>query len=242
LETVKEINILKYEAGKIIEKKDTVVTEYLLDINVNRRKVGSLSCMPGHLNELTIGYLYSNKLISNLSEVLKIDINIETQLIQVEVKCHSEKENMQFAKTVPTSVDNGLFISIDKILCNMDDLLQKSMIFVKTGAVHCCALIIDGELNNFREDIGRHNAFDKTIGAALYENVSLNNAIVLTSGRIPGDMMMKVIHSGIQIVVSRSAPTDLAIRLAKKYNVTLCGFARDNKLNIYSGKQRIFGY
>ena len=138
-------------------------------------------------------------------------------------------------------VPDGLVFSLEDILSQADNFLSESKVFFETGAVHSCALVVDGQMMHFMEDIGRHNAMDKTIGAALIAGTPLEKGVILTSGRVPSDVMKKIIRAGIQAIVSRSAPTDAAIRLAKEYNVTLCGFARKSRMNVYAGRQRIIG-
>jgi FdhD protein len=91
----------------------------------------------------------------------------------------------------------------------------------------------------FEEDISRHNALDKIIGDAIINRIKLDGCYVVTSGRVPSDMMVKIVRAGIPLLVSRSAPTDSAIRLAKKNNVTLIGFARGSRMNLYSCPERI---
>ena len=90
-----------------------------------------------------------------------------------------------------------------------------------------------------REDVGRHNAIDKIIGEAFIKDIDLNDKIILTSGRISSEMLLKSAKVGIPIVISRSAATDLAIEIAKNLGITLVGFARGKKMNVYSNEQRI---
>ena len=91
----------------------------------------------------------------------------------------------------------------------------------------------------FSEDIGRHNSLDKAVGDALFRNLDMEDLIVLTSGRISSEVMFKVQKMRSAIVVSRSAPTDLSVRLAGSWNVTLVGFARGKRMNVYTAKERI---
>lgn len=116
---------------------------------------------------------------------------------------------------------------------------KKSAVFKKTGGVHSAALCDGERIVSFQEDIGRHNAIDKIIGDALYNNLNMADLIVLTSGRISSDVMFKVQKMESAVIVSRSAPTDLAVKLAKQWNVTLVGFARGKRMNVYSAPERI---
>ena len=89
------------------------------------------------------------------------------------------------------------------------------------------------------EDIGRHNAIDKAFGRALLEEWDVSQAFLITSGRVPEDAIKKALTTGLSVVISRSAPTHAAVDLARSSNITLCGFARGRRMNIYSAPERI---
>ncbi len=124
----------------------------------------------------------------------------------------------------------------------MKEFQSISEIFNLTGGVHSSALVHEEKIIAFMEDIGRHNAIDKVIGCMLINNHTkseFSNKILLTSGRISSEILNKIIMSKIPVVISRSAPTDRAIEICRQKNITLVGFARANKMNIYSGNNRI---
>jgi FdhD protein len=120
----------------------------------------------------------------------------------------------------------------------MREFNQSSELFRETGGVHGCALSYSKGIIFSEEDIGRHNAMDKLIGRARLERIDLSDKFVLTTGRISSELLIKASKQGIPIIASRSAPTELAIKLAKETGVTLIGFARGDKLNIYSGNMK----
>ena len=121
----------------------------------------------------------------------------------------------------------------------MREVNGKSELFKATGGVHTCALCTENEIVIFREDIGRHNAIDKILGECFLEGVRTDDKIMVTSGRLTSEMLIKVAKQEVPILVSRSAPTDLAIKLSKKLKVTLIGFVRGSRLTIYSSPERV---
>jgi FdhD protein len=123
----------------------------------------------------------------------------------------------------------------------MEEFRGRSELHRKTGGVHAAALADRDGLLVFREDIGRHNAVDKVIGAYLTEGSEFGDKFLLTSGRLSSEILHKAAACALPIVVSRSAPTDRCVAAARERNITLIGFARGRRMNIYSGEQRIGG-
>ena len=117
---------------------------------------------------------------------------------------------------------------------------QASMdLWKDTGGVHACALADAGKLLVVAEDIGRHNAFDKVVGRALLDGLDTSDKFMLTTGRLSAEMISKAVAARVPIVVGRGAVTALAIELARKFALTLVGFARAGRFNVYTGFQRI---
>jgi len=121
----------------------------------------------------------------------------------------------------------------------MNSFQKMSLAFRETGGVHSAALSDGEHILVFKEDIGRHNALDKASGAALLKGINPKCLIVLISGRISSEIIGKAKRLGAPFVISRSAPTDQAIKIARATNITLIGFARGNRMNIYSGEKRV---
>ena len=119
------------------------------------------------------------------------------------------------------------------------DVQKCSTLYATTGGVHNAALCNKDEVLFFNEDIGRHNAVDKVIGRCINKNIPIDDKIVVTSGRISSAVLQKIVRASIPILISRSAPTSEAIRLSKVFGVTLIGFARGKRFNVYSNSHRI---
>ncbi len=130
-------------------------------------------------------------------------------------------------------------ISSQSILSLMREFQRRSTLFKKTGAVHSAALSNGRDILIFREDIGRHSAVDKIIGRALVEGIDMRDKIILSSGRISSEILLKAQKCVIPVVISRGAPTSQAVKLARDLNITVVGFARGDRVNVYSGVERI---
>ncbi|WP_392533651.1 formate dehydrogenase accessory sulfurtransferase FdhD [Nostoc sp. C117] len=138
-------------------------------------------------------------------------------------------------------IPSGLTVTPEIIYSLPDQLRAAQGIFTATGGLHAAATFdAQGQLLNLREDIGRHNALDKLIGSALLsDELPLNNHIILVSGRSSFEILQKSTIAGVPIVCSVSAPSSLAVSVAKEFGITLIGFLRGERFNIYSGMQRI---
>ena len=136
-------------------------------------------------------------------------------------------------------IDSDIKVDWRKILGFFSILNEGSEFFRKTGGVHSCALCSCDDILISHEDVGRHNAIDKVIGESVLTDLSLDDKILINSGRISSEMTIKTIKKNIPILVSRSAPTALSVSIAKQFNLTLIGFVRENRMNIYNGHERL---
>lgn len=119
------------------------------------------------------------------------------------------------------------------------ELDDKSIIFKKTGGTHSACLCDEEGMILFRGDVGRHNAIDKILGEAFIKDIALDNKFVFFSGRVSSEMLLKLVRVGVSVIIYRSAPTDLAVKIARDLNITLVGFVRGNRMNIYSDELKI---
>ncbi|HHT50186.1 MAG TPA: formate dehydrogenase accessory sulfurtransferase FdhD [Eubacteriaceae bacterium] len=250
------INRVKNNKNELLE--DSIIVEYPLTIFLNNNEFVTLLCSPTGLEYLIIGFLISEGIIRNKEEIENIKIDEEKGHAYIDIKDKTLFAEKLFGKrTITTgcgkgtvfynvldslgtkSIKNNFKIGANMVLDFSRQLNQDSILFLETGGVHSCALCDNDEIILFHEDVGRHNALDKIIGEALLRDIKLEDKILITSGRISSEMIIKTTKNGIPIVVSRSAPTDLAVKIAKQFNVTLIGFARGNRMNIYNGINRI---
>jgi FdhD protein len=148
-------------------------------------------------------------------------------------------EALLLVKTTTASSD---FVVEPEVLYSLPDkLASRQSIFKSTGGLHAAGLYTsDGEQLAVREDIGRHNAVDKLVGWALDEGrLPLTNSIVMVSGRASYEILQKCLMADVSVVCAISAPSSLAVSLARQFDITLIGFLREQRMNVYSGRERI---
>lgn len=245
------INRIKGESVK--KEEDILVIEYPLAIMVNDIEIITILCSPIDLKELGIGFLFSEGFLDNLDEIMSVDLDEEKGVLNVKSK--NEKalmDKLKLNRTITSGSAKGtmfhdvmdsfkskkiiesLEIKIEDIKSLVIEADQKSKVFLATGGVHSSALCSGNRMIFFAEDIGRHNALDKILGMAILKELDFKDKFVITSGRVSSEMLIKVAKRGIPLVVSKSAPTSLAIELARELNIGVVGFARGEKMNIYS--------
>jgi len=255
-----ESNIWRYEAGAIHHVTDTIVTEYPITIVLNGQEFATLVCSPEHLEELVIGFLASEGIIRSYTEIKELTIVEATGRAIVNTHSVNKLNEMFHSKRVVTSccgksrqsfyfyndartvkpIENvNVKVSIDECFQLMRQMQDSSVIFQDTGGVHNAALCDNNGIIVARTDIGRHNALDKIYGYCLQHSITLSDKVIVFSGRISSEVLLKVAKIGCGIVLSKSAPTELALRLANELHITTVGFLRNQSLNIYTIPGRI---
>jgi len=136
-------------------------------------------------------------------------------------------------------VESRTEISTQEVFNLVSEFQRRSQVYRATGGVHSAALCDTKSILVFSEDIGRHNAIDKIIGECILNDISTDDHIVITSGRISSEILLKVAKRSIPIVISKSAPTNLGVRLADDLGVTLIGFVRGKRMNVYTNSWRV---
>ncbi len=252
-----QIPITRYDRGEVIVKDDLVVEEYPLTIKINGHRTAALLCSPDALEPLVLGFLLSEGVVKSHSEIASLTIDEEKSIADVELLdrgyvplqeherarssgCGKGAIYLNVVTTCKKNESSSQFTA-QEILDLSNEFNKESDLFLATGGVHSAAIASSEGLLFFHEDIGRHNAVDKVIGAADLADVDLSDKLLLCSGRISSEMLIKAAKRSIPVVVSRSAPTGLAVELALRLNITLIGFARGAKMNIYSAVERVVG-
>jgi len=250
------------------EMQDIVLIEKPVDITVNSISLVNIICLPKDLKELAIGFLFSIGIINSIKDIKQINVDDVEYRISIDLN-EAVEFNVESLDLSPTSrvVDTTCGIpspwrkQIKKSLNNTEkslsaesdikipsDLIFNSIkrmqietpLYRETGGCHGAAIFnFNGELIGINEDIGRHNAIDKVIGEMLLKNQLFEDKFLTSTGRLTGDCVLKAVRAGIPIVASLSAAIESGIRLAFAYGITLIGFVRGSRMNIYTNPNRI---
>jgi len=250
-EKIQTLPIVRFREGKQEELTDLVIKESVLSIFLNHHKLVSLICSPDHYQYLAVGFLLSEGIIQSPAEIKSITIEESCVLIEAEL----QNSTLEYAVTIASGCGKGVtfhralevkkerhfdfLLSPETVSRLMKEFEQSSHLFKITGGVHAAAVANNKEILIFHEDLSRHNALDKVLGECWLENISLQDKIVLLSGRVSSEILLKVARTEISVVISHSAVTNLAVELAEKVGITLLGFARGRRINVYSHPQRI---
>jgi FdhD protein len=252
-----KVNILRLNEGGASEMVDTVVREFPLTIILNDQELVTMLCSPAGQKELAIGFLYSEGLIESREDIKNVTLHEGTGVIRVETEGNNELDREALFNRLITSgcgrgasfysatditgkkVESLLQVSVGEILALTKDFQRRSETYRATGGVHSAALCDTSNILVFSEDIGRHNAMDKVFGECLLEGIPTDDRLVITSGRISSEILLKVARRNIPVLISKSAPTNLGIKMANELGVTLVGFVRGKRANVYTNTWRI---
>lgn len=247
----KIMKILRYQNKKIEELDDIIAIESKLRIFVNDEEIISISATPTNIRELVVGFLMTEGILKG--DWCPEKILIEFNEIEIKAKIKLEGFTSLEGKTITSGCMSSLsFIGelkskiVDDIKVEPENLFNlfrefqlKSILYKTTGCIHSAAIADRDGILFLSEDVGRHNAIDKVIGWSLLNKIPFTGKIILVSGRISSEMALKVAKWKIPIIVSRAAPTSLAVELANNIGQTIIGFLRGNRFNIYSNPERI---
>ncbi len=246
--------IKQFNNGNLQFKTDIVISEQSFTITINGDHLVTLSVLPEHLENLALGFLFSEGIVTDRNEIIHSDYCQEENRIDFSLDIENERlRNFKNSGEKTSGCGSSLSSTINdegsgfqnmvidpKVICSrMRDFIKSSSLFKETGGVHIAGLLIDESLTFIREDIGRHNAVDKAAGVAISKNLDLSKTILLCSGRISSEIVRKAIRLRIPMIVSKSAPTSKAISLGWQYGIYLIGFARGDRFNLYTGTENL---
>jgi len=241
--------IFRITSGRVESVEDYIAQEEFVEVVHEGKVLTRHALSPSELIEWAVGYLYTNLLIKDLAKVkireengkvlVEGEINLDAGFFWTGTSgCGSSIQNLCMAD-LPNLKDVQVHFPISRIFEIFEEFNQKSINFKLAGSLHSSAIFDESGILYFSEDIARHNSVDKVIGKALIEGRELSKTFLLTSGRISSEIVRKSLVAKIPIIVSHSAPTTFAIDLAQAAGITLIGFLRGKKCNIYTESDRI---
>ncbi len=265
MRTTVDVEITRYKGNEIEKVKDTVATERYLKIILGDTEFVTLLCTPSMVKELAVGFLVSEGTLKGKWCSEEIDVIDKDDVVIVRIPLIVDPKGDPKGSVVVTSgcgkgitfagkeditsmkkIASDLTVSIGEIRHLLKDFRERSELYRTTACVHSAALckVASGnhgspEIVVFAEDLGRHNAVDKVFGYSLLNGVSTEDKVLIVSGRVSSEVLQKAALRNVPVVMSRTAPTSFSVEMAERAGITLIGFARRERMNIYSNDWRV---
>ena len=255
---IKQIPITRlHKDGTQEQVEDCVIREQRIALYLNGRKLLSSMSLPQDQDAYAVGFLMSEGVIESIHDVQSVEIAQDGLSVHIHARINEQNiENLFHEKTLTSGCCVGVsanfegkivekFIStrvqlpIRRLWALIEDFAQPTHLFESTGCVHKAMLALPDGRKLISQDVGRHNAIDKVVGKARLQHIDTSESILIVSGRLSMEMVIKAAMHDIAIVISRSATTELGIKSAQLLGITLVGFARDKRCNIYTHPHRI---
>lgn len=252
--------VMRVKNNTVQHIEDTIVTEYAITVKINQTEFVTMVCTPEYVEDMVIGYLASERVIRNFEDIENIWYQQEEGFVHITTShinpiyqqtqnkryitscCGMSRQGFVFVNDALTARDmkkSAITITTTDCFRLMQDMQTSAEMFKATGGVHNAALCDANGVLLSRMDIGRHNALDKIYGHCLKNKINMQDKIIVFSGRISSEILLKVSKIGCALVLSKSAPTELALQLAEQLGITTVGFIRNDSLNIYTHPERI---
>lgn len=253
-------NVLRFTNGASEKIEDSIVTEQPITIKINGEEFVTMVCTPEYIEDMVIGYLASEGVIRRYEDIKNIRVQESEGFVHVELAkinpffqklqnkryitscCGMSRQGFVFANDALTAKKMesiSVRITPENCFALMETMQTEAALFQQTGGVHNAALCDEKGVLLSRMDIGRHNALDKLYGYCVKNNIPTKGKIIVFSGRISSEILLKVAKIGCEIVLSKSAPTEFALQSAEELGITTVGFIRNGSMNVYTGQERI---
>jgi len=239
---------LTVRGGRTSEVAAEVVREQPLTVYVNGEKFLTLLCSPMTLEALVVGYLWMEKVIGAVEDIVALAVSAVDGRADVTLAAPVTLPTERILTSgcgggITFRIDHRLFprlrsslkVRPSQLALGMKQLFQAAEHYQRSRGIHGAALHDGERLLVVAEDVGRHNAVDKVKGRALLEGIDTADRILLSTGRISSEMLLKAARMGVPVVASRTSPTEMAVALAEQLNITVCGYVRPDTLNLYAG-------
>ncbi len=258
MDNIENLSMLRVTEEGRKDTEDIVTREFTLTIILNNQELVTLLCSPTNLKYLAIGFLSSEGILKSRDEIKKIIVDDQRGVVRVETEeDKGVASELLFKRFITSSCGRGasfyssadvqgqakiqsqLRISAREVFALANKFQHRSQVYRATGGVHSAALCDTKSILLFNEDIARHNAIDKIFGECMLQDISTDDRIIVTSGRISSEILLKVARRNIPMLISKSAPTNLGVGLAADLGITLIGFVRGKRMNVYTDGWRV---
>ncbi|UCE35011.1 MAG: formate dehydrogenase accessory sulfurtransferase FdhD [Deltaproteobacteria bacterium] len=255
---IQKLTIARFTDKDKSKIEDLVARERPLTIMLNNQELVTLLCWPTEHRFLAAGFLYSEGLINSKDQIKKITVDESRGIVRVETEEDTESSGeLVFKRFITTGcgrgasfyspadagamakVESHIRLLAEDVFPLMKAFHRRSKVYKMTGGVHSAALCDTRDILLFAEDIGRHNAIDKIFGQCLLQDLPTDDHVIVTSGRISSEILLKVARRNIPIIISKSAPTDLGVKLADELGITVIGYVRGKRMNVYTHEWRV---
>lgn len=239
---------LRVRGGRAEEAKTEVVREQPLTIYVNGDRFLTILCSPFQLEALVLGYLWLERVIADPSDIASLAVSEVDGRADVTlahpVTLPAERIltsgcgggiTFRLDPRLFSRIESPLRVRPDDLWARLKDLMLGAVRYRASRGIHGAGLAARDRLLVLAEDVGRHNAVDKVMGEALLRGISTRDHILLSTGRISSEMLLKAARMKVPIIASRTSPTEMAVALAEQLGVTIVGYLRPDSLNVYSG-------
>lgn len=256
--SMSQVSILRINDGLRSNADDLVAVEFPLTIILDNQELVTVLCSPVNLKYLAVGFLFSEGLLKDKNEIKKIVIDDRKGVAWVETNGKTEINAEVMHKRYITSgcgrgaafysfadaqasaqVESGVKIKSSETCALVNGFQHRSEVHKATHGVHSAALCDTENMLVFSDDIARHNALDKIFGECILEGIQTDDRMMIVSGRVSSEMLLKVARRNIPVVVSIAAPTSMGVKLANDLGITLIGLVRGKRMNVYSGAWRV---
>ncbi len=245
-------------SGRGAVRLQSVIAEKPFTLYLNGKEVVTLLCAGRHLDELAVGFFHAEGFINTPDDLMDVLVDETSGRVEVHTRNDTALVERLWSKRTITSgcgkgssfynavdallskpVLSGFEVSFGHILDRVEDLNRMSETYRLTRGVHNTALATPDEIVLFRDDIGRHNAVDMIVGHLFLRHIPMHDKMLLTTGRLTSEIIIKAAKVGIPVLVSRNIGTSLAIELAGSLGITLIGFVRGRRLTVYTCRERL---
>jgi FdhD protein len=253
------VKIIRFDLKVGIEeiREDTVALDEAICIFINGEYYRTMITTPAMLKELVVGHLLGEGIIHSLDDLKEIEIKLMKAYVELDdevdldligrskvelitTACGSLSTPLGERELKSLAIGSNVHVKAETIFDMIRELNLRSRVYRRTGGTHCAMLAtVEGGILAFSEDVGRHNAVDKVIGAGLLDGVNFGECVLVSSGRQSSEIVLKVARSGIPIIASVAGPLESGIRVTEATGITLVCFVRGVRMNIYTHQRRI---